>query len=80
MDLLSWLSDKFRDIADSIFEILPKSPIKYLATTPEIQKVIGYINWFCPIYLWISILEAWLVCVITYYALQIILRWIKVVE
>lgn len=38
------------------------------------------VNWFIPIGTFVSILEGWLVCVAVYYAYQIVLRWIKVIE
>ncbi len=80
MDFLNWLSGAFQDIANAIFELLPKSPIVYLEANTEIRTVISYINWFVPIYLWISILETWLTCIFVWYATQIVLRWLKVIE
>ena len=70
MDFLNWLSGAFQDIANAIFELLPKSPIVYLEANTEIRTVISYINWFVPIYLWISILETWLTCIFVWYATQ----------
>lgn len=80
MDFLNWLSDKFQNLIDNFFNLLPKSPIVYLTKNPDISRIIGYINWFCPIYLWISILENWLVCILTYYVVQVVLRWLKAIE
>lgn len=80
MDFLTWLSDKFKTIADSIIGILPRSPFVYLTANDEIKTILSYINWFVPIYLWISILETWLTCIFIWYAVQIVLRWIKMIE
>ena len=80
MDLIEWLTGVFKSIADAIFNVLPKSPIVYLETNSEIRTILSYINWFIPVYLWISILESWLVSILTYYIVQIVLRWIKVIE
>lgn len=80
MDFLEWISDKFSSLMDSFFNILPKSPIVYLTKNPEITRIIGYINWFFPVYLWISILETWLTCILVYYVVQIALRWLKAIE
>lgn len=80
MDILEWLSDKFSEIYNSIIDLLPGSPIVYLTSNPTITKYMSFVNWFFPVYLWISMLETWLVAVGIYYAVQVILRWIKVVE
>lgn len=80
MDFLQWISEKFSKIADAIIDALPKSPISYLAENETVSKYLGYVNYFIPVYLWISILEGWLIAVVTYYVFQVILRWIKVIE
>ena len=80
MDFLNWLSDKFSDIYNSMIDLLPKSPIVWLASNSKVQVYLAYVNWFVPIYLWISILETWIVAVAIYYVVQVILRWLKIVE
>ena len=80
MDWLDGVKDKFGEIGDAIIEILPKSPISFIAASPEAEKVMGYVNFFIPIYSMIAILEAWLTAIVVYYVVQVILRWAKVVE
>ncbi len=80
MDLLEWLLSAFKDISSDIIAALPKSPIVYLTKNAVISKYISYINWFFPVYLWISMLETWLTAIILYYGYQVILRWIKAIE
>ena len=80
MDLLNWITDNFQKIVDGIINALPKSPIVFLSTNPSISKVLSYVNWFIPIYLWISVLETWLIAIATYYIYQVILRWVKAIE
>ena len=80
MDFLQWLSGVFQSIANSILDILPTSPIVYLASDPTVSKYLGYVNFFIPVYLWISILEGWLVAIAIFYAVRVILRWLKVSE
>lgn len=80
MDLLNWITDNFQKIVDCIIKALPKSPIVFLSTNPSISKVLSYVNWFIPIYLWISVLETWLIAIATYYIYQVILRWVKAIE
>ena len=80
MDLLNWLSEGFQSIWEKLIEILPKCPLYYLETIPEIQQYLGVLNWFMPISTMISIGIAWLECIVVYYMVQVILRWIKVIE
>lgn len=80
MDFLEWLSNSFKSIVDGIIKVLPSSPIVYLTQNDSISKYMSYVNWFIPVYLWISILETWLVAVTVYYVVQVVLRWVKVVE
>lgn len=80
MDLLNWLSGKFSTILNAIFDILPKSPITFLSSNSSVTYYLSFVNWFVPIYLWMSILEAWLTAIAVYYVYQVILRWIKVIE
>lgn len=80
MDLLEWLKDGFQGIVDKIIDVLPTSPIVYLASSPKIKEVMGYVNFFIPIYTMIGLVEAWLIAIVVYYVLVVILRWLKVVE
>lgn len=80
MDFLNYLIDKFKVIVDSVLNMLPKSPIVYCTKNKTISEYLGYVNYFIPVYLWISILEAWLTAIVIYFVVQVILRWIKVIE
>lgn len=79
-DFFTWIADLFSDLSDKILGFLPLSPIVYVESIPEVQKYMGMLNWFMPIYSMISLTEAWLVAVLAYYVVQTILRWINVVE
>ena len=80
MDFLEWLSDVFQNIANNILNILPTSPIVYLQSDSTVNKYLGYVNFFIPVYLWISILETWLIAIGIYYVIRVILRWLKMSE
>lgn len=80
MDLFNWISESFQTIGDKIVSFLPSSPIVYLESIPEVEKYLSMVNWFIPIYSMISLTEAWLLAVVLYYIVQIVLRWIKVIE
>lgn len=80
MDFLEWLSGTFQKIANNILSILPTSPIVYLQSDSTVSLYLGYVNYFIPVYLWISILESWLVAIGIYYVVRVILRWLKMSE
>ncbi len=80
MDFFKWLSDNLSSFWDSLIDALPKSPIYYLSSTPQVREVMGYVNFFIPIYTIVGMLEAWLFAIVVYYGLQLILRWIKFIE
>ena len=80
MDILDKLGSTFSDLWDKLLDVLPKSPISYLEADPEVKVILSYVNYFIPISAFISMLEVWLVAVAAYYALQLILRWFKMIE
>lgn len=80
MEFLEKLGSTVSDIGNQIIGILPKSPITYLQSVPEVNKYLGMVNWFIPIYTMIGLTEAWLTAIAIYYVLQAILRWAKIIE
>ena len=80
MDFFNFLGDQFSDLGQTIVNSLPGSPIVWLQANSQIQQYLKWVNWFIPIYQMIPILETWLICVSVYVALQVFLRWAKVVE
>lgn len=76
------LSDPLVSFAVSVVELFPVSPFTVLDElgNSEVYEWLRMVNWFIPIGTFVSILEAWLVCVALYYMYQIVLRWIKVIE
>lgn len=80
MDFFNYVGQQFSNLGETIINALPSSPIVWLEANTQIKQYLKWVNWFIPIYQMIPVLEAWLVCVICYYVIQVILRWIKVVE
>lgn len=80
MDFLNSIGETVSNIGNQIIDILPKSPIVYLESIPEIEKYLGMLNWFIPIYTMIGLTEAWLTAIVIYYVVQAILRWVKIIE
>lgn len=84
------MSDIFQSVVDTIttgmlnacklvFNILPNSPFKVIDNS-VINEYIPGLNWIFPISQMVAILEAWVSCILTYYAYQIILRWSKAIK
>ncbi|MCI5905459.1 MAG: hypothetical protein MRZ61_10010 [Oscillospiraceae bacterium] len=80
MDFFNAVADKFQQLGNSIIQSLPGSPVQWIATNPTIQKYLGWVNWFIPIQSIVAVYEVWLVCILIYYMVQAILRWVKVIE
>lgn len=67
----------------AVLSFLPDSPFKMLdelAPTSGLLKILGYVNWFIPIYSFLGIVEGWLLCIGIYYVYQIVLRWFRAIE
>lgn len=80
MDFLEWISGAFSDIVDRMLDLLPTSPIVYLQSNATVSLYLGYVNFFVPVYLWISILQSWLIAIAVFYAIRVIFRWLKMAE
>lgn len=75
----NWLTDRINDIQNILFALLPDSPFQF-TFPPEVQEILGYINWLIPFYMFGNIFLVWCSAILIYYAYQTILRWIKAVQ
>ncbi len=80
MDFFEWIKEGFQGFVDTLIDFLPTSPIIFLQASPEVEKYLGMLNWFIPIYTMIALAETWLTAIGLYYIVQVILRWAKIVE
>ena len=63
--------------------LFPPSPFGMLTTMAakgEIAQWLSFMNWFIPVYSWLAIVQVWLTCILFYYVVQVVLRWINVIE
>lgn len=74
------LGNTISELWEKLVDFLPISPIVFIQSIPEVEKYLGMLNWFIPIYTLISMTEAWLTAIVTYYVVQAILRWAKIIE
>lgn len=80
MDFFNFIAEQFDSIGNTIVNALPTSPIVWLQANEEIKLYLSYVNWFFPIYSIIPVVETWLLCILAYYLIQVILRWVKAIE
>lgn len=68
--------------AIQVVNLLPPSPFLILEdmVEDEFADILEMVNWFIPFGTLVGILEVWLSGVLIYYAVQIVLRWVKVIE
>lgn len=68
----------------AILALLPDSPfsaaLDSLANNSAVTNLLGMVNWFIPIYLFVPVLLVWGGCVGVYYVYQIVLRWLRAIE
>lgn len=81
--IIFWILQKIIDIVglalSSLIGLLPNSPFSSLASSP-MGDLLSKINFFVPIYEFVAIIQAWLVCVAVYYVYSIFARWIKAID
>lgn len=65
-----------------LLNLLPDSPFKFLQSydTSPVGQWLSYINWFIPINDMLVILANWCACILVYYIVQLILRWVRAIE
>ncbi len=82
--ILKGITNGINDLANQIFEfvllMLPVSPFANLQLDPIFADFLGYLNYYCPMSTLLGIMLSWLGCIATYYAWQLILRYIKAVS
>lgn len=59
--------------------IFPSSPFTIIEHS-GFGDLLAQINYFIPVYEFISIMEAWLVAVGLFYAVSTLARWVKTIE
>lgn len=66
-----------------VLALLPKSPFQYfLDSFGGLDNLVNmhYVNWFIPFGEIIAVGQAWLACVVVYYAYSYVMRFIKLIQ
>lgn len=82
--ILGLFFQKLIDLAgvaiDGILYVLPTSPFNVMQANPAFADLLSKINFFIPIYEFVAIGQAWLVCVGVFYVYSVFARWVKVIQ
>lgn len=76
---LQFLINALGAVLSAIVGLLPKSPFQFVANS-QFSDLLAKINYFIPIYEFISILELWVVAVGVYYLYSVVARWLKMID
>ena len=76
------LSSTLIEYAVKVVNLLPESPFVGLEELDgaEFAQIMAYVNWFIPFGFISRVFGAWLGCVAVYQVIQVVLRWLKVVQ
>lgn len=74
------ITDVVEEILSAVSLLLPDSPFKDVAISPEVKKLLGYVNYFVPVGAMLAIGTSWLAAIGIYYLCQTILRWTKTIK
>lgn len=62
-----------------VINLLPDSPFQAVSNT-DVDSFLGSLNWMFGLDAIVSTLQAWLVAIAVFYLIQVILRWVKVIQ
>ena len=71
--------DTAKSLVQRLVDVLPRSP--FAGFIDQIGELPGlaWLNWFFPVSECLSVMVAWLAAIAVYYAISVILRWVKVI-
>lgn len=64
----------------TLTSILPRSPFASFIQSMDDMPFLGWLNWVIPMREIVTIFGAWLGAVALFYLVQVILRWVKVIQ
>lgn len=73
------LLDAIVVVLNFVAGIFPNSPFTIIEHS-DFGDLLSQINFFVPVYEFISLMEAWLVAIALYYAVSTLARWVKTIE
>lgn len=76
IDIINAVIDKLGIVLTAILSLLPSSPFNFVANIDS--EWLKAINWIFPVAQVVALLEVYILAVGLYYAIRIVLRWVKV--
>ena len=74
------MQELWQAFGHTITNILPKSPFAgFIRALPE-WPALGWLNWLLPVEDILKVFGAWLAALAAFYLVQIVLRWVKVIQ
>lgn len=73
------MQELFQGLGNGIQKFLPLSPFRQFINGME-KYDWGWLNWLLPIDRILKVTIAWCAAIAVFYAYQIVLRWLKVIE
>lgn len=70
--------DCFASLGQKLLNFLPLSPFVHLSKLVIANDVIMLLNYVIPFNFLITITEAWLIAISSYYIYMVVLKWVKV--
>lgn len=67
-------------VLQALVNVLPDSPFVIMGQTPQIQQILGWVNWVIPIDFIVSTMIPWLSAIVIYYIYSAIMRWAKAID
>ncbi|WNC17865.1 hypothetical protein [Brevibacillus brevis] len=79
IDLLNKIIEGLGAILSLILQIFPDSPFSQPSSPPSSVNL-GYITWLFDFPTWLSHIAALLTCLIVYYSVRVVARWVKLIR
>lgn len=80
-EILGWLGEQLYNALEFVRGLLDICPFPDIiaSVSGTLSQGLGWLNWFVPVGGLVSMLLVWLGCFAAYYAVSILLRWIKAI-
>ena len=73
------MQELWQAFGDKIVNVLPRSPFLQFIENVE-MPYLPYLNWLIPVREMVQVFGAWLGAIAVFYLVQIVLRWVKVIQ
>ena len=77
--ILNKLIELVGAVISVLYALLPSSPFQAIQNS-EFSSLLSQINYFIPVYEFVSIMQLWLVCIAVFYLYSMFARWIKAIQ